>query len=177
MKYLLFYISVLCLYSCTKSNTEKLKKVYNYRSSIANSFLSKSIFRSRGQNIILLYTHQNNKTNKYFFEIDNRQYRFINDSIEYIPDLLRLKYERGSDLYKQELISQIKTLLKEMDELDIRDVSSELAAVGINLKIHMKSQGVILYVPNLQKVQAPRFKPYINSMIKFDDNWYYTLKE
>jgi hypothetical protein len=61
--------------------------------------------RSRGQNIILFYTHSNNKTNKYFFEIDNNQYRFMNDSIEYVPDLLKLKNERGGELYKQELIS------------------------------------------------------------------------
>jgi Mor family transcriptional regulator len=133
--------------------------------------------RSRGQNIILFYTHSNNKTNKYFFEIDNSQYRFMNDSIEYVPDLLKLKNERGGELYKQELISMAKVLLAKMDDFGIRDISSEMAGAGIALKIYMKSKGVVLYVPNPQKVPSQRFNDYINSMQKLDENWYYTMKE
>lgn len=175
MKYLLFYIT-LSAYSCSP-NTDGIQKVYNDRNTLINLFTSKSVMRSRGQNVILFYTHKGDKTNKYHYEIDNNQYRFTNDSIEYVPDLLQLKDERGSTLYKQELISQVKILLNKMDELNIRDVSSDMAGAGIDLKIYMKSKGVILYVPNPQEVPSPRFKDYINSMEKLDNNWYYTMKE
>jgi len=175
VKYLLLYL-ILFFCSCSPK-TDEVQMIYNDRSEIINLFASKSVMRSRGKNIILFYTHNKSKTNKYFFEINNSQLQFTNDSIEYAPDLLQLKNERGNELYKQELISKVKMFLDKMDEFNIRDISSDMAGVGISLKIYMKSKGVILYVPNSQSVPGPRFKDYINSMQKLDENWYYTMNE
>jgi hypothetical protein len=154
-----------------------VQKVYNNRSEIIDLFISKSVVRSRGQNVISFCTYNGSKTNKYFFETDSNQYRFTNDSVEYVPDLLRLKSERGSELYKKELEAHIKALLNKMDDLYIRDITSDWSGVGIDLKIYMKSNGVMLYVSELQKVDAPRFKEYVNSMKNFDKNWYYSMKD
>ncbi len=41
----------------------------------------------------------------------------------------------------------------------------------------MRSNAVILYVPDIQMVPGPRFKDYVTAMRKLDDDWYYTLKE
>jgi hypothetical protein len=157
---------------------DEIQKVYNHRNEIVNLFTSKSVMRSRGQNIILFYTHNGSKTNKYFFEINNKQYEFTNDSIEYSPDILQLNNERGSEQYKQELKSHIKILVEKMDGLDIRDIKGDLSDVGIDLKIYMKDlKGVVLYISNVNKVTTPFWKKYISSMKKLDDNWYYTMNE
>ena len=130
--------------------------------------------RSRGQNIILFYTHNEKKTNKYFIEINNNQYQFIKDSIEYMPDVLQFRHQREDELYKRELISYVKMLVSKMDEFNIRDVKGDLADVGIGLKIYPKgSDEVMLYVPNLNSVSSTYWKEYITSMNKLDNNWYY----
>lgn len=131
--------------------------------------------RSRGQNIILFYTHHEKMTNKYFFEINNNQYLFIKDSIEYMPDVLQLRHQREHELYKTELISRVKMLVDKMDEFNIRDVKGDLADVGIGLKIYLQgSDEVMLYVPNLNNITSTYWKGYITSMNKLDNKWYYT---
>ena len=104
MKMINFLCLILCLSNCSPSMDE-IKNVYEKRSVLLNTFLSKSVMRSRGQNYILFYTHKDEKTNQYFLEDSANQYSFMRDSIEYIPDIIGLKNERGTESYKQELSS------------------------------------------------------------------------
>ncbi len=132
MKKLALYL-LLFIVGCSPANSE-MKNIYNNRVKITDLFAFKSVMRGRGQNIILFYTYKDKKTNKYFFEISNNQYEFTNDSVEYTTDIMQLKGDRGSELYKRELISQIKMLMNKMDELNIRDFKSDLFGVGIDCK-------------------------------------------
>jgi len=69
---------------------------------------------------------------------------FTNDSVEHVPDVLKLKNERASKLYKSESACHVKKLLNKMDELNIRDITtSDWVGVGIDLKIYVKSNGVV----------------------------------
>ena len=167
---------ILCINSCSPSMNE-IKNVYEKRSVLLNAFLSKSVMRSRGQNYIIFYTHKGGKTNQYFFEDSTNQYSFMRDSIEYNPDIIGLKNKSGTELYKQELISYVKPLVKEMDALGIRDIKGDLYSLGIDLKIYMKSKGVILYVSDRKKITSSQWQSYVGSMKKFDENWYYTIEE
>ena len=128
---------VILFYACSIKKQEATV-IYNNRDRIISLFASKNVFRSRGQNIILLYTHNGNKTNKYFFEIIDNQFQFLNDSIEYVPDLLHLKSERGDEKYERELSSRLKPLINKMDELKIRDIRSDFANIGIGLNIYTR---------------------------------------
>jgi hypothetical protein len=175
MKYI---IITLAIFTCGCSNkNDEAKNIYDKKAEIIKDFSSKSVIRSRGQNIILFYTHSGSKTNKYFFEIKDNQFYFLNDSIEYSPDLLMLKYERGSEPYKNELLNYVKSLLATMDALKIRDFTSEWLSVGVNIKIYMQSQAVILFIEHPSNIKAPRFKDYVNSMIRLDSNWYFSKED
>ena len=163
--------------SCS-SHPNEIEKVYGERDNITRIFTGISVMRSRGQNIILFYTHKDKKINKYFFEDINDQYVFTNDSIEYTPDVLQLTGTKGSEQYKQELTSTIKTVLSKMDELNIRDIKSDLSDVGIDFQIYLKeSKGIILYVSNPQRISSFYWTKYIKSMQKIDEQWRYTLTE
>ena len=168
MKYL--FISIV-FFACV-SKKDNILKVYDDRIAIIPLFTSKSVMRSRGQNIILFYTYNNKKTNKYFFEIKNEVCQFTNDSIEYTPDILKLKYERGSKSYSQELVTHVKILLAKMDELNIRDFKSDLSDVGIDLVIYLKkSRGFLVYLSNPKNVKLPYWINYLNPLQKLDSNW------
>ncbi|PUZ19481.1 hypothetical protein GA0116948_1323 [Chitinophaga costaii] len=175
MRYILLFF-VFFLYSCS-SKINALQKVYNNKEKIIKMFSSKSIVRSRGQNIIFFSTHNNNITKKYFFVIDGNKYHLTDEKIEYTPDILGLKDTTiGSKLYNQELTATLTILVAEMDRLDIRDITSDLKDDGIGFKIYLKDfNGTMIYVPDLKKLRLPYWKTYINGMNKFDDNWYYTL--
>lgn len=133
--------------------------------------------RSRGQNHILFYTHKGEKTNQYFFEDSINHYTFMRDSIEYIPEIIGLKNKRGTELYKQELIFYLKSLLNKMDSLGIRDIKGDLYSLGIDLKIYMKTKGAVLYVSDPKKITSTQWQSYIGTMQKIDENWYYTMDE
>ncbi len=129
MKYVVLFITILA-FSCS-SRTDEIKEVYKDRGSIVSLFNSKSIMRSRGQNIILFYTYQENKKNKYYIDIEDGQYKFSNESLEYSPEDLQTKYQRGSEGYKRDIVFQVRSLLAKMDELKIRDISSDMVGIGI----------------------------------------------
>ncbi|NLR79521.1 hypothetical protein [Chitinophaga eiseniae] len=173
MKYLLLTI-VVFFSACASPKMDAIQSVYNSRDTIISLFRSKSIMRSRGENNILFCTHKDGKTNKYYFEVNENHYEFISDSITYSPDILDLK-DVDSIKDRQQLISHTKWLLDMMDKLSIRDIQGDLSDVGIDLKIYMKQgAGIILYVPDSQKIGLEYWKNYIGSMKKIDAHWYYS---
>jgi hypothetical protein len=176
MKAIKILFLILCINGCSPSMNE-IRAVYEKRTVLLDAFLSKSVFRSREQNYILFYSHKGEKTNQYFFKDSANQYHFIRDSIEYTPDISSFKNERGSEAFKQELISYIIPLLKKMDSLGIRDVKGDLYSLGIDLKIYMKSKGVILYVSDRKNITSSQWQTYVRSMQRIDENWYYTMDE
>ncbi|RFS20981.1 hypothetical protein DVR12_16655 [Chitinophaga silvatica] len=176
MKYLMLLFFVFT-FSCSSSKIDVINRINNDSDAIVNLFLHKSIIRSRGQNMVLFCTHRNDKSNRYYFEINDNNFHFTNDSIEYMPDILGIRKVRGTELYKQELVSHVKALLSKMDQLDIRDVLGDLSSQGIDLKIYMKQfPMVLLYVSDIQKVNMAYWQKYINSMQKLNAKWYYSAR-
>lgn len=125
---------------------------------------------------IFIHT-QPKKKNEYVFKKGTGEIQFLKDSIEYQPDIVELKNPKGTTAYLSELSSYVHSLLIKMDELKIREFTSDWSETGIDLKIYMDPDGVVLYVPDLKKVTAPRFKEYILSMKKMDEQWYYSLED
>jgi|GEM_PF-5465231 len=174
-RWLVFIICIAALLSC--NNKEPVKKIYKEKDTIVTTFMNKSIIKSRGENYIFFKTHQKEKTNQYIFNVEGDRFIFSRDSIQYTPDILNLQGKVGDISYKADLENHLNSLVKEMERLGIRDVSSESASAGLDLKFFLKKKGVIIFVSNPEKVSGPRFKDYINSMQKLDDNWYYTFNE
>lgn len=67
-------------------------------------------------------------------------------------------------------------LLKRMDTLNIREVSSDLSHLGVNLKIHLKKGGVVFFVKDVSAVTNPVWQNYIKESKMIGESWYYNEK-
>jgi hypothetical protein len=176
MKLSILLAFMLIVTSCS-SDIKEMQKVYDNKTEVMQLFISKTLLRGRQGEKIYFYTYLSGKTNKYVFGGDNNHYFFENDSIEYNLDILQFKSHKEDTLYKYELELSLNNILGEMDKLAISDFRSDWSPLGIDLKIYMKSNGIILYVSDPQKIKVQRFKDYVNSMKKFDEHWYYSRKD
>lgn len=164
---------ILSLYCGCSSKNNEVNPIYKSRDELIKQFTAKTLMRSRGQNIILFYTHKNKYTNKYFFELVNDTCKFIRDSIEYTPDVMN--FNRAAATYNQELSNAVTPLIEKMDKLNIRDIKADLADIGIDLEIYLKeNKGELLYIATPDKVQLPYWKNFLNSFKRIDNNWYYS---
>jgi hypothetical protein len=64
-----------------------------------------------------------------------------------------------------------------MDDFKISNVSAELAPAGVDMKIYFGDYKALLYVSNIEAVKNERWKNYIQSGKKFDENWYFVKDE
>lgn len=172
MRLFLFAIILAC--GCRSNHNNQIEELYGNKKELLETFSGKSIFRSRGQNLILLYTHNNGKTNKYAFEITDSAFLPLKDSISYIPEMIFTSKGNISVSNKTELIPIVKSFLNKMDEYGIRDISGELADIGIELQFFLKeSKGSLIYISSQEKLNTKFWQNYIHSLRKLDNNWYY----
>jgi hypothetical protein len=178
MKPLSIFLISLSFIGCT-SSPDEIKKVYNDREEILSIFNNVSVFTKRLGGNIFLYTYNGGKQNQYVFTTNQNRYFLFRDSILFNPDVvLRInKDQKDSINYKKQLGEKVRFYIKKMDSLNISDISSEFFSHGIDFKIHMKTTGVLVYVPDIKKVDNPQWVNYIKSMRKFDENWYYSNED
>lgn len=169
---------LLSVIGCT-SPAHGIKKVYNDREEILSIFNNVSVFRDIRTGYIFLYTYNNDKQNHYVFTTKQNQIFFFRDSIIFNPDVvLRInKEQEDSIIYKKQLTEKVEVYIKEMDGLNISEISSEFFNQGINLKIYMKSKGVLVYVSDIKKITNLEWVNYLKPMKKIDEHWYYTENE
>lgn len=141
---------------------------------VARSFLNQSVVRSRGQNYIDFYTHDGDRQNGYFLEIDSGVFRFDKDTIQYTPDRLEFSRAAGKVAYEHAVITHVQELLTVMDKLGIRDFKGDASTAGIDLEIYLTDdRGKVFYVANPAAVISPYWRKYLSSAVKMDDHWYY----
>jgi hypothetical protein len=59
-----------------------------------------------------------------------------------------------------------------MNDFKIKNVSAEFAPLGIDMKIYFGDYKAMLYISNIDAVKNERWKNYIKSGEKLDENWY-----
>jgi len=172
INFLVIISVVVVLCSCSKRNSNK---IIDNQVTIINQFKSKSVLRSRGHNIIILNTIKSNKKNAYYFQIDKSKLVFLSETIEYTPEQFLTKQKQDSLQYQRKLADSLSLMLKTMDNLEIRDIESDLSDIGINLKIYLKgSKGVLLYISDVSAIKGEFWSSYINSYEKLNENWFYS---
>lgn len=129
---------------------------------------------------MFLHTYDGDKKNDYVFTLDQgRNYSLFRDKTLFIPDtLLKInKNELSRSIYKKQLFDKIDFYCKKMDSLHISDIDSEFSPQGIDLKIYLKSRGIVVFVLNQEKMVNSEWQQYIKSMKKFDDHWHYSANK
>lgn len=170
---------VMSIIGCTSSSDRNIKSIYKKKTEILSIFSKVSVFRTDTRNNVFLHTYNKGLKNVYVFTKSQNKYSLFRDSLSITPDSI-LNINRGEIdrfSYKSQLIDKLEFYLKEMDSLNINDVTSEFSKQGIDLKIYVKPQGVLLYVSDGKKVLNEEWSKYIKPMKQLDDYWFYTTKE
>ena len=178
MKLRLLLLS-LVFAGCASSPNTDIETAYGHREDVLTTFKGISIFRKRTGNSVFLHTYKEGLKNEYVFTVNQGEYILLRDSLSFSPDFILgvNKSEQDSIAYRKQLTDKLEFYLRKMDVLKISDISGEFSKQGIDLKIYMNPQGVLVYVSDSKKVVNPEWSKYINSMQKLDENWYYTVNE
>jgi len=147
------------------------KKVYNSREELIREFNSITIWR-RGDSAFLLQVYNDKKTNGYLFRGDNGL-KLQSDTASFqLNEIERFKNIDTLDQVNA-IGDLLTTLLNKMNALEIREVSSDDKALGIDLKFFLNSGGVVFYVKDLSSVINVEWKKYIKGSKMMDEHWYY----
>lgn len=174
----LFVLVVVIFCSCNRDK-KIADKLYKQREYLLKEFNDKSII-SRSEIFYQLSYYNGQPVNTFYFEKKDDVLVFTNDTIQYpINEIVAFASVNIADSsnYKKALISELSRLLKVMNDFKISHVSAEDRYAGIDMKIYFGDYKALLYVKNIEAVKNERWKNYIASGEKLDENWYYVKDE
>lgn len=164
------------VFFCSCRNDEQaVDKLYKEREYLLSEFKDKSII-SRGEIFYQLSYYKGQSVNTFYFEKKNGVLVFTNDTVQYpINEIVAFTSINITDSlnYRQGLLSELSRLLKIMNDFEIRNVSAENRFAGVDMKIYFGDYKALLYVSNVAGVKNERWKNYVASGKRLDDNWYY----
>lgn len=173
-----FILATIFFYSCS-NDEQTVGKLYKKREYLLSEFKDKSVIR-RGEIFYQLSYYKGQSVNTFYFERKNGVLVFTNDTVQFpineIGALMSVNIKDSSS-YKQGLISELSRLLKIMNDFEIRNVSAENRFAGIDMKIYFGDYKALLYVSNVAGIKNERWKSYVTSGKRLDDNWYYVKDE
>lgn len=172
------FVSIL-LYSCNGSDKRIAANLYKEREYLLKEFKDKSVI-NRGKIFYELSYYKGQSVNTFYFEKRNNSLMMTNDTLQYplneIADFSTANITDSSS-YRKLLISELSRLLKVMDDFNINNVSAAFAPAGVDMKIYFGDYKALLYVGSITAVKNERWKNYIQSGEKFDENWYFVKDE
>jgi hypothetical protein len=150
------------------------QRVYDNRDELIREFSDIDVWR-RGDSAFLLHIYNDGKANRYLFRGDNGL-KLQSDTTEF--QLKEMERFKNIDTLTQSNVAQalLTGLLKKMDTLNIRDVSSDFSHLGINLQFRLKQAGVVFFVKDVALVTNPVWQSYIKESKTIGENWYYNEK-
>lgn len=170
--FLMFFFILLA--GCNFKN-ERAFKLYQNRDFLLREFSGISIIK-RGDNFVQLSFYKRDEVNTFFFERKDTIWNLTNDTLQYsineIEAFTSLNIQ-DLDVYKRSVTNEMLRLLLEMKRLGVTNVNSGFASIGVNLKVYFDDYRALLYVKDIANVKNERWKMYLNSGIRFDENWYY----
>jgi hypothetical protein len=172
------FVSIL-LYSCNGNDKRIAANLYKEREYLLKEFKDKSVI-NRGKIFYELSYYKGQSVNTFYFEKRNNSLIMTNDTLQYplneIADFSTANITDSSS-YRKLLISELSRLLKVMDDFNINNVSAAFAPAGVDMKIYFGDYKALLYVGSITAVKNERWKNYIQSGEKFDENWYFVKDE
>lgn len=173
-----FLLSASLFYSCN-NDKRTADNLYKKREYLLKEFKDKSII-SRGEIFCQLSYHKGQSVNIFYFEKKEGNLVFTNDTIQYpineIAAFTSIEIADSSS-YKKAVSNELSRLLKVMKDFKISHVSAEDRYAGVDMKIYFGDYKALLYVSNIAEVKNERWKNYVTSGTKLDDNWYYVKEE
>lgn len=173
-----FVFAAIFFYSCN-NDKRTAENLYKEREYLLKEFKDKSVI-SRGGIFYQLSYYKGQSANKFYFEKKNSVLLFTNDTIQYpVNEIAAFTSVNAADSlnYRKALSSELSRLLKVMDDFKINHVSAEERYAGIDMKIYFGDYKALLYVSDVAGIKNERWKNYVTSGKKLDDNWYYVKEE
>jgi hypothetical protein len=161
---------------CSCNSDEKIAhKLYKQREYLLKEFNDKSII-SRSEIFYQLSYYKGQAVNTFYFEKKDDVLVFTNDTIQYpineIPAFASVNIADSSNC-RNALTSELSRLLKVMNDFKISHVSAENRYAGVDMKIYFGDYKALLYVTDVAGIKNERWKNYVTSGKKLDDNWYF----
>ena len=174
-----FTLVSIILYSCNGSDKRIAANLYKEREYLLKEFKDKSVI-SRGEIVYQLSYYKGQSVNTFYFEKKDASLILTNDTLQYplneIAAFATVNIADSSN-YRKFLSNELSRLLRVMDDFKISNVSAEFAPVGVDMKIYFVDYKALLCVGNIAAVNNERWKNYIQSGKKFDENWYFVKDE
>lgn len=173
-----FLLAITFFYSCS-NDKQTVDKLYKEREYLLNEFKDRSII-SRGGIFYQLSYYKGQFANTFYFEKKDGVLVFTNDTIQYpVNEIAAFRTINIEDSlnYRKALTSELIRLLTAMSDSKISHVSAEDRFAGIDMKIYFGDYKALLYVSNIAGIKNERWKNYLTSGEKLDDNWYYVKEE
>ena len=171
--------SAIFFYSCQTKEISVAKNLYEQREYLLKEFKDKSII-SRGEIFYQLSYYKGQSVNTFFFEKKGDALIFTNDTLQYpvneIAAFVSVNIADSSN-YSNALSKELSRLLNVMNDLKIDNVRADFASVGVDMKIYFGDYKALLYVQHPEDIKNERWKNYISTGEKFDNNWYYVKDE
>jgi len=160
-------------FACNNDRTVA-SKLYDRRNYLLQEFKDKSII-GRGGVFYQLSYYNEQSVNTFYFSKKGEDLVLTNDTLQYpvknISAFANIN-EADSLIYRDTVSKELERLLKVMHDLKISHVSAEERYAGIDMKIYFGDYKALLYVKNLLVIQNERWKSYVLSGERLDDNWY-----
>jgi hypothetical protein len=173
-----FVFATIFFYSCN-NDKRTADNLYKEREYLLKEFKDKSVI-SRGEIFYQLSYYKGQSVNKFYFEKKNGVLLFTNDTIQYpVNEIAAFTSVNIADSlnYRKALSIELNRLLKVMHGFKINHVSAEERYAGIDMKIYFGDYKALLYVTDVAGIKNERWKNYVTSGKKLDDNWYYVKEE
>jgi hypothetical protein len=169
-----FALISIILYSCNGSDKRIAANLYKEREYLFKEFKDKSVI-SRGEVFYQLSYYKGQSVNTFYFEKKDTSLILTNDTLQYplneIAAFATVNIADSSN-YRKFLSNELGKLLRVMDDFKISHVSAEDRTAGVDMKIYFGDYKALLYVSNIAAVKNERWKNYIQSGEKLDENWY-----
>lgn len=176
---IILFIAVI-IYLFIKINDQRsAKNLYKERAYLLKEFKDKSVIR-RDEIFYQMSYYRGQSVNTFYFEKKDGVLILTNDTLQYpINDIETFSstQTKDSSSYPKILIDEVSRLLKVMDDLKIRHVSAEDRFAGIDMKIYFGEYRALLYVSNIAAIKNERWRNYVTSGQKLDENWYLVKDE
>lgn len=173
------FILVVTVFCSCNSDEKIANKLYKQREYLLKEFNDKSII-SRSEIFYQLSYYKGQSVNTFYFEKKDDVLVFTNDTIQYpINEIVAFASVNIADStnYRKALSSELSRLLNVMYDFKISHVSAEDRYGGIDMKIYFGDYKALLYVTDVTGIKNERWKNYVTSGKKLDNNWYYVKEE
>lgn len=173
-----FVFAAIFFYTCN-NDKRTADNLYKEREYLLKEFKDISVI-SRGENFYQLSYYKGQSVNTFYFEKRDDSLMLTNDTIQYlINEIAAFTSVNIADSlnYRKALSHELNRLLKVMTDFGIKNVSANFASAGVDMKIYFGDYKALLYVTDVAGIKNERWKNYVTSGKKLDDNWYYVKDE